>query len=204
MATCGKCKETGVDVAHVRACYEVKAVSIPVVTVPAEDMDLPPDARKMAPEVLLNVSFSEKEKAKSLGARWDKDRRSWYFALGEGNRDDAPEGWFLKPEEIEDGFYECVKKNDPDDDFEIIQVYKVVTSPNTGRQYAKILNGETESWEYAPGAMPKIQDSGIRLTLDRAKELGHIYGMCVRCGRTLTDEGSIEAGIGPICAGKGF
>jgi len=31
---------------------------------------------------------------------------------------------------------------------------------------------------------------------------GHELGECGRCGRTLTDEASRAAGIGPICAGK--
>lgn len=31
-----------------------------------------------------------------------------------------------------------------------------------------------------------------------------LYGVCCRCGRTLTDENSISEGIGPICATKGF
>jgi hypothetical protein len=33
-----------------------------------------------------------------------------------------------------------------------------------------------------------------------AKTLGSLYGFCVRCGATLTDDASIKAGIGPICA----
>lgn len=31
---------------------------------------------------------------------------------------------------------------------------------------------------------------------------GHELGVCGRCGRTLTDDASRAAGIGPICAGK--
>ena len=31
---------------------------------------------------------------------------------------------------------------------------------------------------------------------------GHELGVCGRCGRTLTDEASRAAGIGPVCAGK--
>lgn len=41
-----------------------------------------------------------------------------------------------------------------------------------------------------------------RMTLDEAKEYGKVTGTCCNCGRTLTNEESIEAGIGPICAGK--
>ncbi len=48
----------------------------------------------------------------------------------------------------------------------------------------------------------KLKTSGQELTLELAKEYGKLYGQCMICGRTLTNEDSIEAGIGPICAGK--
>jgi len=41
-----------------------------------------------------------------------------------------------------------------------------------------------------------------RMTLDEAKEYGKITGTCCNCGRLLTNEESIAAGIGPICASK--
>jgi hypothetical protein len=41
-----------------------------------------------------------------------------------------------------------------------------------------------------------------RMTLDEAKAYGKVTGTCCNCGRLLTNEDSIEAGIGPICAGK--
>jgi hypothetical protein len=40
------------------------------------------------------------------------------------------------------------------------------------------------------------------MTLDQAKAFGALYGACCNCGKTLTDERSIEAGIGPVCARK--
>jgi hypothetical protein len=79
------------------------------------------------------------------------------------------------------------------------KVYKVVKSPNTGNSYAKVFTDN--GWEYAAGMATKVSEP---LTLEAAKEFGHIYGACVICGRTLTDEESIAAGIGPICAGKMF
>jgi len=42
------------------------------------------------------------------------------------------------------------------------------------------------------------------MTVDEAARYGRLYGRCMVCGRTLTDEGSIERGIGPICASKGW
>jgi len=41
-----------------------------------------------------------------------------------------------------------------------------------------------------------------KLSLEEAKKWGVLYGVCCNCGRTLTKEESIQAGIGPICAGK--
>lgn len=99
-------------------------------------------------------------------------------------------------------------------------IFKVQLSPTSGREYAKRLevglhcgddcggcdNGEpcefavdTFEFEYAPGALASL-DEGTRLSLDEAKEFGVLYGTCIRCGRTLTDENSIVAGIGPVCA----
>ncbi len=78
-------------------------------------------------------------------------------------------------------------------------IYKVQVSPTTGRAYAKVFN--EGGWVYATGAINKMHKA-TPLTLEEAKAYGKLYGVCIVCSRTLTDEGSIEAGIGPICAGK--
>src|SRR5690606_31772181 len=98
---------------------------------------------------------------------------------------------------LEDGFYTLGGQDG--DGVEVTKVYKVVTSPTSGRQYAKDLEGT--SWVYAPGGVRALRlRGGQPLTLEVAQNLGQLYGVCVRCGRTLTDEGSIAAGIGPKCA----
>lgn len=76
-------------------------------------------------------------------------------------------------------------------------VYKVKKAVHgSGRLYAVGLNdGE---WEYAPGVANRLREEH-RLSMERAQELGRLYGWCVICGKTLTDEKSIEAGIGPVC-----
>lgn len=100
---------------------------------------------------------------------------------------------------LEDGFYTLGGQDGTG--VEVTKVYKVVTSPTSGRQYAKVLEGT--SWVYAPGGVRALRlRGGQPLTLEVAQNLGQLYGVCVRCGRTLTDEGSIAAGIGPICATK--
>lgn len=86
----------------------------------------------------------------------------------------------------------------------IIKVY----TGQSGRQLAKKLlvtkyDGETSaSFEYAGLASRFVPADAKPLTLAEAKEYGAIYGVCCNCGRTLTDEKSIEAAIGPVCAKK--
>jgi hypothetical protein len=81
---------------------------------------------------------------------------------------------------------------------------KVLHAVNgSGRQYTKKFNRTTESWDYTPGLLGCLV-SADRLTEEQAKEFGALYGRCVVCGRTLTDEESIEYGIGPVCRAKTF
>lgn len=104
-------------------------------------------------------------------------------------------------ETIEDGFYVSTDG---------AKVFKVqVAVHGNGKLYAKEMDTDTTGFNYVPGLITKVRagvaDGTIeKLTLERAKELGKLYGICCRCARTLTNEDSIEAGIGPICAGKGF
>jgi hypothetical protein len=96
------------------------------------------------------------------------------------------------------------------------EIYKVQRAVHgSGHLYAKRLtktefkfdmqHGKTsdDGWkfEYAPGAM-RLLSTDTKMTLEQAKEWGALYGTCCVCGRTLTNEESIEAGIGPVCAGK--
>lgn len=77
----------------------------------------------------------------------------------------------------------------------------------SGYLYAKKLvkgaNGKPKwSYEDGKGAIFKLQPQ-TKITLDQAKQFGIATGVCIICGRTLTDQNSVKAGIGPICA-KGF
>lgn len=91
-------------------------------------------------------------------------------------------------------------------------IYKVQKAVHgSGQNYAKrlvetlVLDRKTgkPKWkfEYAPGFVFELR-SEHALTIEQAKEFGALYGTCCVCGRTLTKEESIEAGIGPICAEK--
>lgn len=58
-------------------------------------------------------------------------------------------------------------------------------------------------WEVIKGAVRMLRENGGRkMTLEEAKQFGALYGFCCSCGRILTNETSIEAGIGPVCAEK--
>lgn len=102
------------------------------------------------------------------------------------------------------------------------KIYKVqVAVHGSGRPYAKVLvtdlvgtcggcekcDGEDRCpvyesrFDYAAGVVRRLSLE-TRLSLDEAKEFGAVYGVCCVCSRTLTNEDSIEAGIGPVCAGK--
>src|SRR6185312_17281816 len=86
------------------------------------------------------------------------------------------------------------------------QIVKVQRSPSSGHLYAKLFRAPSEPGEravftYWPGALQHLHAED-RLTAEKAAEYGALYGTCIVCGRTLTRESSIEAGIGPICAGK--
>lgn len=93
--------------------------------------------------------------------------------------------------DIEDGIY-----------FRDGVVYKVVKAVHgTGRSYAKALDPESGRFEYAAGAIRTLTASHL-MTREQASEFGHLYGICCRCGATLTDETSIELGIGPVCGNR--
>lgn len=81
----------------------------------------------------------------------------------------------------------------------VIKVQKAVHG--SGHPYAKRLSKETGRFEYAPGLIRQLRPEQ-RMTLEQAKEYGELYGVCCNCGRTLTNEVSIEAGIGPVCRKK--
>jgi hypothetical protein len=86
----------------------------------------------------------------------------------------------------------------------IFKVQKAVHG--SGRLYAKRLIppsefGGSAQFEYAPGMIYRLTLED-KMTLEQAKEFGALYGTCCVCGRTLTNEVSIAAGIGPICGGR--
>jgi len=101
----------------------------------------------------------------------------------------------LRPErpqaaELEDGIYKI--------DGQVRKVYHTVHGNNT--QVAKAWDEDSRSFEYVGKRGLKGLTPAHKMTLAEAVEFGSIYGICCNCSRTLTDEHSIEAGIGPVCA----
>jgi hypothetical protein len=84
-------------------------------------------------------------------------------------------------------------------------VYKVqVAVHGSGHRYAKrlVVAGHEAAFEYEAGAMRSLSAATL-MSLDDAKAFGALYGVCCVCAAVLTDEKSIAAGVGPVCA-KGF
>ena len=88
------------------------------------------------------------------------------------------------------------------------QIFKVQKAVHgSGQLYAKLLviTGEgldrTGRFEFAPGAIRKLRPEW-KMSLEQAQAFGRLYGICCQCGAILTDETSIELGIGPVCRSK--
>lgn len=96
---------------------------------------------------------------------------------------------------IEDGMYLL--------DGEIFKVQHAVHG--SGKQYATQLipnePGQKATFIYVPGVVSRLRPEH-RMTKEKAKQWGALYGTCVRCGAVLTAEDSIDRMMGPICATK--
>lgn len=82
--------------------------------------------------------------------------------------------------------------------------YKVQLAVHgSGHPYVKRLDEESQSWGMCrtKGMMARLTPDFL-ITAEEAKRFGDLYGCCIRCCRTLTDEQSIADGIGPICKEK--
>jgi len=181
--------------------------------VQAQKAPVVPNTYGAAQNTFLQVPYAEKDEAKALGARWNPQRKLWYVPAGgdlskfgkwlEDNQ--APAAPAAHQQSIarqapkvieEDGMYKMGNT-----------IYKVQWNQTHTALYAKELKvqGEghdAEVWfDYAPGAVRNLRPHH-KMSLEEAKEFGALYGTCCVCGRTLTNEESIEAGIGPICGSK--
>lgn len=85
-------------------------------------------------------------------------------------------------------------------------VYKVQRNLAGTGIYAKRLDVDDDGhrdWTFVGWqGMRDLRQHGTKVQGDTVKRYGELYGACMMCGRRLTNEESIEAGIGPVCAGK--
>lgn len=81
-----------------------------------------------------------------------------------------------------------------------LRFYHIRTS-KAGRQYVCVMASDNEIYlKNGRSIIAEIAKDAESAMLRYGREIG----ACGHCGRTLTDESSREAGIGPICASKAF
>jgi hypothetical protein len=84
-------------------------------------------------------------------------------------------------------------------------VYKVQQAVHgSGQMYAKVLTTPeyaSARFEYVAGAISKIRPEH-KMSLEQAVEFGAVYGVCCRCGRTLTDENSEAVPVSAETVGR--
>lgn len=180
---CGKCKGTHTNVASVRACFAGKI---------QPDVHAPVGAQTW-PARLQNQNDPTADEHERIAAQTGDYQR--FESEQPHAARIARQVKKVSPREyVGEGFYQ---KND--------KIFKVQQSLNSTRRYAKVLEveegAEKGTWVYTAGAISQLREED-KLTEAAAKEFGKLYGVCCICGRTLTNEVSIAAGIGPICSGK--
>jgi hypothetical protein len=122
---------------------------------------------------------------------------------------DLPGKSYGQEETPDDGIY-TTDGEKPD----ILKVYKAVhgsgnmcakrlhirVHPTRDAEGAVIIPAEVE-WEYL-GLAVRFLHGHRKMTLEEGVAFGQIYGVCVRCGATLTLEESIERAMGRVCYSK--
>lgn len=83
-------------------------------------------------------------------------------------------------------------------------VYKVqkAKANGSGLPYAKVMDPETGDFSYVGRKPFKLLTADTKMSREAAGKYGKLYGKCIRCGRELTDEFSIDNGLGKICYEK--
>lgn len=83
-------------------------------------------------------------------------------------------------------------------------VYKVQKAKATGSDntYAKVMDKETGEFSYVGQKPFDILTEDKKMSREEAGKYGRLYGHCIRCGRTLTDDFSITNGLGKVCYAK--
>lgn len=210
---CGNCKATHTSVSEVRNCYAGTLVKRPIsVEVGITQAEI--NRKPVAPVARTNRFAGRCAKcsgwvAAEAGILGERVNGKWlvehaecpassrpiYVEAADGSVGRASSA-VAPATEPEDGIYIT-----PNED--IFKVYCMVHGSR--RQGAKRLefsgDGKTGKFVYQGLASRHLPGNARRMSREEAAAFGKLYGFCVRCGRTLTDENSIAAGIGPVCAG---
>jgi hypothetical protein len=169
-------------------------------------------------KVYLSVPFEDKELAKPYGARWDKDQREWWVSK-EDFREYQEElrPWIKRevtvttPSAKTASSFEWTREALPEGYYALLQdgawkFYRVSWGKPETRWGNHVFLEVQASDELYPIRNHSTKSEILsRIQADpkqAALQYGHQIGRCSVCNRTLTDENSIAAGIGPICAGK--
>ena len=81
-------------------------------------------------------------------------------------------------------------------------VYSVRKGNYSGKIHALVYDPDQKKWvDDLTKSIYKLKDEH-RLTLSRATQLSVAVGSCVHCGRTLTLQKSVVAGMGRVCASR--
>lgn len=84
-------------------------------------------------------------------------------------------------------------------------IYRVYLGQKSGRMLVKQLVGDEThgySYEYLGAAAYRLPQDASPLPLEEAKKFGRMTGTCCVCARRLDNPESVDAGIGPVCAGR--
>lgn len=216
--TCGNCRRTHDSVHSVKTCHEtthevdLKEFEKFLVGMGILDEEIIGTAAHEKPEeftrVYLNVPYKDKNEAKSCGARWDAEKRSWWVSEANFKKYSLI---FNKwgGDKDEQGM---VQSKVPAGHYAIMDVYKKW-------HFFKISHGKVGSiWEgntfiqrQSGSDYRRMDDAGerqlaLQAIADNPREAAINYGKqlgrCSICNRELTDADSIAAGIGPVCAEK--
>lgn len=84
-------------------------------------------------------------------------------------------------------------------------IYRVYLGQQSGKMLVKQVVGDKASgysYEYMGAAAYRLPAGVTPLSLGEAKEWGRMTGTCCVCARRLDNPESVDAGIGPVCAGR--
>lgn len=215
---CGKCKSTHPSVQAVKVCYGTRLSNSQRTTTGGQPMARPvtPAAAVDAfgdPVVSAPVA-TEKQVAFIAKLRSERGVTTEWIRSSKADASKEIERLLAQPKvqpakaattEPEDGIYIIRGEGAFYSEAQVFKVYKMVHG--SGRQGVKRLvvgDDHSGSFEYLGLAAKHLPAEAEKMGLEEAKTFGRMYGLCIKCGATLTDESSIANGIGPVCGAKGW